>query len=208
MITFGTKARLQGLCSTFQSDYQQSDVKKLYSTYIQIPQAIVVARRRRHKSAEETNIAVQKTERFSRYMTWLAKRVEYYEKAFEVRFWRLLDHDFIANTTYSVAAFVFVGIFWAAFGDFVNANLPIATPVGTFPLNQVGVAAAVTLYVLSFFVLSSIPSFNVGSKEQLEEWLKIKNWTRYSKFDLHNAVADLVGDQVKEIHHAEDQIRG
>lgn len=206
--TMGTKSRLQALCSSFQSDFQQSDVKKLFNAYLQTPNSIVVARRRRQKSADETNVAVMKIERYTRYMVWLAKRVEYYEKAFEVRFWRMLDHDFWANLSYSTAAVVFVGIFWVMFGRMVDAERELPVFGAKVPLEEFGVGVAVGIYVLSFFVLSRIPSLRVASTEQLEEWLKIKNWTRYSKFDLHNGVADLVGDQVKEVHHAEDQIRG
>lgn len=204
ILTTQAQRRVFSRSNAFQSDLQQYEVKKLYTTYVQIPSMIMVARRRRQKSTQETNLAVTAIERYVRLMVWIPKRVEYYEKAFEVRYWRMLDHDFLVNAAYWAVCIVLILAFLIGLSGLLPAGA--ASVSGGSLVFVLGLAAAFC-FAASLLAPSFFNGLKVAGRRQLEGELNIRNWTRFGKFDMHNALADIVGDQVKEVHHAEDQIR-
>jgi hypothetical protein len=204
-LTSRTVASMTRLCGKFQSDYQQGDVKKIYYSYSQSWSNINDARRRRQRTSTESAASVLRIERYSRLLVWLAKRAEYYEDLFQVKYREHLHNDALNNSLFFLFASMLGGLALLVLNAFVLDGSRfwfLAYQVSIFWYSLFWLAA---YFFIVYFIFPRFDAQTVGSPQQLADWLEIKNWTRSSKFALHDEVAKVVGKQIQEIHHAEDQ---
>jgi hypothetical protein len=201
------RRRNDTLYSTFQTRYQLGTVARMYDRYKGTHDLISTTRLRPpHTPPEEAQRLVRRIERFVALMTWIAKRVEYYEKRFEVEHWRLLAHHFALNLLYYLIVIALLAGYVAALSQYTDTTAVVAfdsTRLTVFDLSA-GLGAVLTL--LPFF-LGFFQAFGVGGRREFEEGLGVSKWIRYSTFNLHNSLSKAVGDQVRRIHQEEDRPR-
>ncbi len=195
------------LYTTFQSEYQLRTVARMLGRYMGTHDLISTTRLRPpHTPTTEAQRLVKQIERFVALMTWIANRVEYYEKRFEVDHWRLLSHHFVLGLVYYAILLILLVAYIAALWFFTDGAKTVTlagVSLSVFSLSA-GLGAVLTLLP---FVLGFSEAFGSGGRKEFESGLGIATWIRFSTFNLHKNLAKVVGDQVRRIHQEEDRQR-
>ncbi len=199
--TESTQRANLNLQNEFQAFYQFTKVFPLHGRYMATRNDIAITSPRpKDAKEEELQAIVLKIERLVKNMVWTAKRVEYYEKRFEVSYWLMMHRHMQLNAAQ-------IGLFAGLIFAYLWGVTLIVGP--SFSLNVVGVDIPLQLFLWELGVIVALGSIllsefkPVDDSKAVKQGLRVGDWTRFSAFNLHGELANVVGDQIRRIHQEE-----